>query len=587
MKLHDPAIERELLRLAIIGRGGKPMEARDPPVRWLNRMGAWLPTLFLLYIFSGALGAYDPRLRTEHWQTLILCMLLLLAAQIGQGTLVGGIFRQNYHVVFGNLPITGKHAFRWVRSRFLRENWFPVLTLGFACAFARHDFSLADPWMLAVTTFLLCGTTFASMVILTKPLIGQFRIKQIWNVAFLMLTGWLILLFFTNRRIFRDGETPEALVHAILSFTWILPPSWAMPGRLQSGGLFLALGWIGWGIARWITWPKSAAPYFDAPKDFSAAFEDFDDWDEDNDFPTDEPGEEADPADQPAERRKAGTPVRLPSPLAMPCHGWVERWIHHRIGEKDAHLLGALCDPELNWTKKTRRALIALPTWLCIVWAFAAFFPESDWKETIILWIWIASVVLPIVALLPATNALPRATASWIVGLQGFPIFSALPIGARDLLRISMRMTTFRSFVMAVIATPYAWCLLAVLDPESDPRASFWLIPAFCCFWATSRPLFIWYRLQEKSYPRRGIWIANALVSICNLVLCLAWVVSGVVGIVSGVGLFWGGPSGDDVWFLPLLAGIGLLASALCARAVFEIYQWRLARGHLDWLSNV
>lgn len=587
MKLHDPATEREFLRLAVMGRGGQEMEPPDPTrERWRN---AGAPFIFLLYLWipAGALGAIDPRLRAEHWQSLICCILLLWAAQIGIGILMGAITRQNYHAVFVNLPIQGEHAFRWVRSRFFFEKWFPVLGIGFFCSYAVLDFSFAHPWILALSTLLQFAMTFATMMLLIEAWLLRSKIVAIWSVASLLLVGWMFLLSCTNQKIFRIGETPEWMADAILKFTWLLPPSWCMPGRFEGGGAFLALFWIAWGSLRWMKWPKAVARHLDAPQDFMGSFGGFTDEDDDEmDFISDE--EEVGPvtSELPQEVRNNEEPVRLVAPLAMPLTGWVEKWILRCVGGNNKTLAGAFGDLNRQWTQKTNLMLLVLPIWLCIIWGFTRYFPETQWKETINIWIWVVSIILPVVGLMPFTNAIPRATAMWTPGAQSFPFFSALPVSARDLLRISTRTTLTRCVIMALVATPFSWLLLAVLTPQSDPRAAIWLVPALCCFWATSRPLFVWYRLQAGNRRRRGTWLIHTTTQILSLVLGICWLLSGGVGIVSGFGFFMATPSGDDLWLLPVLAGGGLIVSAVCARAVFEIYQWQLSRRHFDWLSS-
>jgi hypothetical protein len=586
MKLHDPATERELLRLAAAGRNGKELESPDRRREWFGILMVPLIPIVFAYLPAGALGAFDTRLRTEHWQTLICCILLMWSAQTGLGSLIGSITGQGYHAVFVNLPIRGEHAMSWVRSRFLREKWFSVLALGFLCSLAVHDFSLHAPWNLAATTLLLFATTFATMMLLNESWFTRLKLARIWSLASLLLAGWMFLLYITNRRIFRIGGTPEWMADAILGFSWILPPSWCLPGRFENGGGLLAVIWIGWGFARWMDWPKLAAPFFDAPQDFVEAFGDFafDEGDEDEDCPT-EPEIEAVPVLARGENRKI---VRLPAPLAMPDIGYVDRWVRRWIRSGDQNLAAAIVDPNPIWAMKTRWTLLVLPVWLAVILAFTKLFPESDWKETITIWLWIVSVVLPFAGLLPFSNAIPRAAATWSVGAQKFPFFSALPVRTSDLLRISTRITVARCILMGLLGTPFAWCLLAILDPASSPWAVVWLVPALCCFWITSRPLFLWYRLQSRSRRRRGagVFVSHTLIQLLSLVLGIVWLLSGAAGVISGLGYFWSTPVGDDLWVLPMMAVGGLILSGICARTVFGIYLWQLSRRHFDWLSS-
>lgn len=591
MKLHDPATERKLLRLAIRAREGRATEPPDPRKHG-EKTGQLFSHLVILYTIAAILGAFDERLWTEHWRFLICSVMLLWVAQVGLAQLIGEVNR--YRTVLINLPISGEHVLRWARSRFFIQKGFSMLCFSGLCAFSLSNFSWASPSQLASTILLLFSTTISTVILFNEPWLGRLRIVKIWTVGSLLSVGGMAVLFFTHRKMFRIGGTPEWMAEGILNITWLFPPSWSLPGRLEQGGVYLALIWIGVGAMRWMAWPKLAAPHFDAPQDFVETFGNFAcEEDEDGEFGgiESEPfaGEidhsaiavDAEPGGGKTKRR-----IRIPEPLAMATGGWVDQWIRRAVGKNDTVLAGALADPSHTSTRRTNRTLIWSPVWLAVICAVTAFYPECDSKELVILWIWILSPALLILGLLPFSNGIPRATAAWNLGSQSMPFFAAMPVGTRDLLRISARINLVRCIVMAVIATPICWLLLLILAPEDSPWVVCWVVPAFCFFWATSRPLFVWYRLQAATRRRRGALLSHALGASLSIALAIIWLISGAGGVISGIGYFLGGVSGSDRWLLPALATGGLVLSGLAARAVFEIHRWQLSRNHFDWVSS-
>lgn len=586
MKLHDPDIEREVTRLATLGRKGKEMEPADPGRSWSTIVIAPFMLAALLSIPAGALGLHDPRLRTEHWQTLIICILMMWTSQLSLNILIGRFMKDGYNAVCANLPIRGEHAFRWVRSRFFAGRWFAMLLISSLCGFAIHGFSLEHPWHLAATTLLLFVTGFATTILLN---IEQFKIVRIWTAGSILLMGWMFLLYVTDARIFRTEETPQWMVEAILKLTWLIPPSWCLPGRFENGGAILTLLWAGVGLARWKAWPRAAAPYLDARRDFAESFGHFA-------FSEDEE-EENHPAypvhEAPDERhhRDAGevpTSKGLPPPPALPGGTLVDRWVRRWIAKGDEVVAGAFSDDAVGRTFRTKWTLLILPLWLLLVWLFVRFVPEPNWKDTGTIWIWLLSVLIPLGGLLPFSTSVSNAHATWSLGTLNFPIFSALPVSTRSLLRISTRITFARCVLMMLIAAPYACILIAILLPDVPPLVGLWLVPAFCFFWVTARPQLVWYRLQEANRRKRGAGtlVIHVILVLLNLLLGVTSVLAATLGTMAGLAYFGKAVSGEDLWLLPLAAVGGLLLSAVCSRAVFEIYHWQLRRRLVDWITS-
>lgn len=547
-----------------------------------------MTAIFFAYVPATFLGAYDVRLRTEHWQTLICCVLLMWTIQFAIAGLGTPLTRNGFHAVLPNLPISGQHAFRWARHRFFVEKWFSHFCICFLCAFAFHDFSFHSPWSIAAFTLLLQAMVIASVQVLQHPWLERFRVQRIANISLLLLIAWMLFLLFANKRIFRIGETPEWLADAILLLTWLFPPSWVLPGRFESGGALLALAWISIGIHLWKKWPANASPYLDKPRDFPGSFGDFS---EDEDMDDEENLTGSGYPDEAWEENGGQTGI-LPAPASVFTEGWVERWVLRWIPEKDRPAAGIFCDIAPSWTFRANWTLRILPLWLLASWLFFRFFPHSESRETITIWIWIISIVLPLIGLMPFSNTVTTSAFPWSSNGQTFPFFAALPVSVRSLLRISMRVTIARCILMVMIGAPYACLLMIVLIPEATVLEALligpWMVSAVCIAWTTARPILVYYRLQAGNRRKNGSWeyVTHGLLVILNIALSIVALLAAVIGVVSGLGYIGTTPDGHEVWSLPMGAAGGLLLSAICSRAVFEIYHWRLKGRHLDWITT-
>lgn len=583
MKLHDPDTERAILRLAASARQGRSMEPADGGKNLSSLFLRMLAMMFLAHIFVGLLGAYDDTLRTGHWQSLIICILLMWTTQVAIGGLVDPLERNGRHAVLPNLPISGEHAFRWARQQFFIDHWLKLTFLSFLCAFALHDFSFVAPWELAGTSLLISAIVIASVQVLQQPWLERVHFMRNWTICSLLLCGWMLLLLFTNKKIFRVGGTPEWLADAISLFTWLLPPSWVLPGRFENGGAILALVWIGYGLLLWKKWPIVAAPYLDSPRDFLDSFGDFDEEEDEENEERPEASIETDSAIESPLPMKAP-----PSPMTILPDGWVERWVIWWIPEKDLPAAGAICDNRPGWTKRTNWMLRILPLWLAAVWIFVRFYPESNRKEGITVWMVAISIGLPVIGFLPASNAISRAYYLYFSSGQILPYFSAAPIPTRTLLRISTRITIARCILLAAIGTPYAWMLQAIFDPTVPLIVFIWLVPAICCIWITARPILVTYRLWKTNRLKNGggLFVFHSLLVIVGIALAIAAIVSGVLAVFSGLGFIASILDQQASGSFLLGALGGLVLSGLCSRAVFEIYHWQLKRRCLDWVSS-
>lgn len=586
MKPHDPSTERELLRLALAARSGAKPEPSDPRNLGKRLLG-FCHLVFLYGMLAAILGVLQPGSRENCWQVLLVSLFLMGGSFAMLGTLKGFLTERGRHEALANLPIPGERAARWARSWLLARHGITGLACCALGTIALDGFSdSAAQWLARLAPIVFVTT--ATVILIDDEWLRRARIIRVWAFSMLLAGIGMIVLIFVHKRIFASGGTPDELAVFIEALAWIYPPSWAMPGRLENGGGLLSFAWCVWGLRRWMTWPRIAGEYFDTPGDFIGHPDLEDDEDAADDdspwFPGNRPADDAEEESPPV--HPAGARHALPGPLGIPETGWVDRWIHRWLSPRDKIIAGALADVNRSWTPQTMWFLKGSPLLLLALWAFVRGYPESGWKDTIMIWCWILAVAAPLVTLLPFTNALPRASADWPLGNLTLPFFSMLPITCRDLLRVSSRITLARCLVMTPVAMAYMAVLLIVMPSDLPPRIVCWGVPAFGCFWITSRPVFVWYRLQAANCRRRGAWLVYTLGMLPSVALLFVWLAAGVAGVVAGCAFFEPGMSSADLGFTAMIAFGGLGASALCSRAVFEIHHWHLRRRRLDWVAQ-
>lgn len=584
MNLHDPATERELLRIAVIARAARTMEPAEsyPLGSTFRRL---LNHVFVLAMAAMFLGGPQGVHLADHWRELIACLMVMAMAATGNSNLHQTAADCGMHTVIPNLPIRGESALRWVRSRYLIGHAWTVTTLCFVIAFTLSGFSITSTISVARHAVLLLAVTFATMMLVDDEWLQRLKVNRALLLVSVISAVGLFGIYIFRRHYFITGHTPEWAINGLRGLIWMFPPSWTMPGRFESGGAWLAAGWIGWGLWKWIAWPRAIGFAFDEPQDLIGAFGScgFEDDEEDHGPMHESEASLMNEVESPA--GKPGCPIALPPPLAMARAGWVDHWIGIVLGVRNRHLAAALCDPSATWTKQTNWLIVFSPVWLALAWAFMAWLPDSERKEFIVLWIWIVSIAVMTVGLLPFTNAIPRAMSSWPMGAQQMPFFAGIPVNARDLLRVSTRITVARCLVMALVGGvffPIQWMIF-------EPADSHWpivaLVIAITIFWSLSRPAFISYRLRSPNLRRRGIWMVDVLAMALSVLLGVGWLLAGVVGIFATFILASLGDSSGELGWSLLLAFGGLTVSGLCARAVFEIHHWQIRRGHFDWLK--
>lgn len=178
---------------------------------------------------------------------------------------------------------------------------------------------------------------------------------------------------------------------------------------------------------------------------------------------------------------------------------------------------------------------------------------------------------------------IPGATVMCSQGAYELPQFAGLPVSARDLLRISTRLTVVRcvAYLLLAIPTLTAWAFIAQV-PE-DKGYAFHLLPLLMLLWIVSRPIFIAYRLVAKYTPRSGTLFGE-----CATFLVIAFLEVGWLFSAFGIGVeliaFTVAPEIGYPW---MKLAAWLCGCALCARAAFEVLHWRIRSGKVDLIRRI
>lgn len=583
MTLHEPATERALLALANEVRQGQEMQPKDG-LNWFRRLLGKLTWLLFLGPLAAYLRHFPAGSAPQPWQVLLFCLVLMYAARRITHRLEELSSATMDFPVLVNLPVAGSTAVRWIRSRLFWEKTAGTLLLCFCIAGCLRGFALEAAWELAGTTLLLASLVFATALLVRDDWVRHSLLPALWMVIAVLALGLLAMTLFTERKDFLQGGMPEWLVVGISTACWLLPPAWVMPGYEEGLGVWLAGVWLIWGCINWLFFPVTLAIIFDDDEDFISTVDDESEPDESDDADANdsllEDEEVAEESEPPLELL-----FPLPEPLKLDQKRWVERWIVRGLSPHEQHLAGVMTAPYISWSQQTHRALKLVPLMLACAWVLARFFRSSELLEAVTTWSFVLGLLVLVIHLLPVSNAIPRAMDWWGLGGQALPFFSALPIRARELLRVSMRITWVRTIIFTAVTTPFVLLLSVILLSGPVRWELLWLVPACGLTWALSRPVFIWYRLQAMSRRRRGVRVWHALASLIIAALIGGWVVLSGVGLMTGFAMM--NAQTPAAWWKELLFSAGCaLGSGLCARGILELFLWRLRRQHFDWISD-
>jgi len=129
-----------------------------------------------------------------------------------------------------------------------------------------------------------------------------------------------------------------------------------------------------------------------------------------------------------------------------------------------------------------------------------------------------------------------------------------------------------------LIAVPVLNSMCRIFDTST--HLAFFLAPSILGLWIVSRPLLVWYRLQEVARNKGGvaqmIYFAAMLVTV---VLGVLWLIACSVTIFFSLGV-------DSLKEALVVLPLSILSAGVFARLIFEIFVWRVRRNHIDWMRT-
>lgn len=590
MIIHDRKTEKELIRIA--AEISDPESLDKPDIRWWT--GLWNKWSALVAIFVGVsafLWFFSKDEMPSAVNVAVCGIIMMFIIKLGASALDSAIKHMGFFTTMVNLPIAGRTALTYIRSRFVLNIWMPVTAFTIVIAAATNAFPPpSEGYRVLSTTILLLWIVSSTVTLAGTPLFNRLRLSFVWHIVAIAILIQFLYMHYVRDDIFGATSVEMAIIsHA----TWIFPPTWVFPGRLETGGAILAAIWGTLGLWKWITWPAAAFPPYDFPDDFFGAFGSFgydeESWllPEDNeDITESESGESTKAEDLVGTHSKLSKDdlkIDFEPALGISESGWLSRLFLTAIRKDHRTIAGICLDPDANWTPHTNLAMILAPLWLLITWLVKDLIPNSTNAEMIHAGLWILPVGGFILLLLPFTNAVPRGLGSWDLGGIIVPLFSGLPVSTMSLKHVSLRITLARALVMALIGAPFYWLMAHIYGMHDVAFGMLALIPAISLFFACSRPIFLWNRLRRKVRARRSSLLPMLLVSLSHLFLITVWFLTGIAGITCS--FFWASGIGDPVFrdiSLPI-ALIGLFLSFACARAVFGVFALTLRKRLLDW----
>lgn len=567
MRLHDPRTESEIIRIASGVAGKRGLER--PDTRWWtnlpSKVTAFLTPPGIALFFLGVFDTDPPPAATRQMLCALMAMLLIRA---GMTTLSLTAQKCGIYTVLVNLPVPGKIAYGYVRSRFLRKFWWVALIYSFVLSLATHRFE--HPEATIQTTLLLFGITLGAVAFIYSKWCMRSKLVKIWYVTGSISIAWLFCLHF-----FSEGSLANTQVW-IDHMLWIFPPTWVLPEKINSGGFILALIWIAYGLWSWIYWPSTLSAGFNKADDFPSAYG-FTGYAE----------EASEVNDTPSLPEGA---FCFDPPLSPAGKGWVNQLIMQSTASEDRLVAGALLDSGKSWSTAANLSLIFAPLWLLVCWLLKDHLPTGDEAHVIKLLEWVVPFIFVVLAVFPYSNSIQRATNPHPLGSGKVPFFSTLPVSISGLLRISQMVALVRCIIFAAIATPFFSVLSIIGDLPEVADGLAVAIPAFTVFWYFSRPVFIWNRIQSSIKRRRGIFLLHFATASVEIALFILWLLSGFVGVSVAYqfGLEVGKERNNGSHTLQLVAGtlVGITLSAVFSRVMLEIVINEVRHRRYDWVSR-
>lgn len=575
MSLHDPNVERHLLRIAkgVAGEAGFTKPEFPLWKRVLRIPFLYLSFILLLTVFLGPAMDRDvaPLIRNS-----LIVLLMMALIRLGLSHIAVSFQRSGFFGTLANLPVSGREALNHLRILIIRRFWFPALAGTLVGSALIHDARDAETWPdILVTWSLLHAIVWAVLIITQSSWIVRLRIVSIWHWIAYFVIGSFFLLYLFGIGLFlppADLVKVETLIDRVI---WVFPTSWVFPERIYNGGVIPTVLLLALGAWSWLRWPYTAFPNFDRPQDFVGAF---------GNVGVDEKGCIDEP--QYGGHDEAEPAITDPGPpLALPLGGWVNHLIRMSIPKSDIHAAGAFSPQNKNTSTVTNMALLFFPLWLLGVEFGKKLIPDSEFGDLFHLGIWAFPAVLFLVLLMPLRNPIPAAFLPYPVGSTPVPFFTILPIPTRALNRITFAITAVRTCIAVAIATPFFWILARMYELPEVASGLLAAFPALGVAWIFSVPAKISSRLDPHLRRKRGILPIVVATSLAVVPIGLIWMIGGIAGI--GASYAWASGMDMDYGFLLLPIAVGCLTfSAVMSRIIFEVVHLSLRQQRYDWKSK-
>lgn len=556
MNLHDPNTEKQISRIAERSLAGQPFERRFSKW-WTLQLPDWVLTTLVVLFFSILFFASSA---IPQYRNMVCAMLGMLAIRAGISSLVFTAQKCELHTTLVNLPARRQLAFGYVRSRFLRKFWLIAFVYSAAIAFGLYGLDVLK----ALTSFFLSfGIIIGTVSFSNTRWFARSHIQKLWYLTGSILGLALFYLFIKD---FEKGVlgSMEPWIDLML---WVLPPAWISPGKIDSGGLFLAILWICLGIWSWVRWPSTLSPGYDRPGDFatdrgmSASYETFED----------------------SETTTTPEALDYPDELASDSgNGWVNRLVMKSIPAGEIAIARAILEAGKGWAKHVHLFLLLAPIWLLACWIFREHIPSDEAGDLIVIAEWLVPITYIVLTIFPYSNSIPRATNPYPLGSGHVPFFTTLPVSIRNLLSISQRVTIVRSVIFGLLSTPFFWALAVINEVPDVAAGLLGGIPTFTVIWCVSRPVFIWHRIQAATKCKRGVFFIRCATASVEVILFFLWLLASFCAVAAG--FVWASER-TSALLIPGAVGAFVL-SAIFSRVLLEIAINEIRHRRYDWVSK-
>lgn len=580
MNWWNPAVERRLkeavLRALAIeresGRGGKLQRSRGDFRKVTALAGFLAMQVFWTLAMLSFLGWHQPELASWDCQLVVVGWWFLFSGGLVGNLLQFHSFASPEARMLWTLPAAGGRILRWSRARALWRTWPILLRACVACWWlggASEALELTEVLSWLVPGVVMGMLTVAWPFVEASDWMCRVKLDRVWHWLRMGTIPGLVILWLSVEHGWFWLPMVEWLERLSPWLVWLMPASW-VAGMLQPHTT--AFGWWGMlltmvvvlvGFRGWLRWPMTAAPAFDEL------------WPDHDAEDLEAQAEKAEAVPDRAlmkEQLRGGEAARLLEA------GWIERWVLSWLNARDRAVFAVLVMVPPNWSQRWRKAALGslgLAVMLAAVQLLSHQIPQ-EYVEMFFVWGGMMGAGLLLVLVMPWSGGVSDAVMAWPAGIKNIPFLAGFPVGAWDLLRISVKIVLVRSIatmLLLPLGVIMVWWLkdgaTALITASVGLRVLLLLMAV--------RPLLVMHRMSTVMKCHRGGWVALGtyiFAAVVTLILALVMLVCaaallGFSGVMDGKG--WLISGGLLVVFL--LAGLG----------VFGCHQWRLRGRQVDY----